>query len=203
MQDKNLQMELATLEQEEKSYRTKLKKQKADVEEYILSNDDNPALYVGTYRKYNEGSLFGAWIDLTMCDSYEEFMDVCRRLHADEEDPELMFQDFMGFPEGWYCECGIDEDRFDKIIGYADMDEKEAFEAWTNATGDDDIEMFRERYLGEWDSEEEFAWHIVNECYDLDSLMGSLSYYFDYESYARDLFNSDYTYENGFVWRDY
>ena len=55
---------------------------------------DQPAIYCGTYKKYNEGSLFGAWLDLRTFDSYEEFIDVCKQLHADEEDPELMFQDY-------------------------------------------------------------------------------------------------------------
>lgn len=55
---------------------------------------DQPAIYCGTYKKYNEGSLFGAWLDLRTFDSYEEFIDVCKQLHAEEEDPELMFQDY-------------------------------------------------------------------------------------------------------------
>ena len=54
----------------------------------------NPAVYCGTYRKYNEGSIDGAWLDLASFKDYDEFMEVCRLLHRDEEDPELMFQDY-------------------------------------------------------------------------------------------------------------
>lgn len=31
-------------------------------------NSDAPALYVGTYAKYNSGSLSGMWVDLTTFD---------------------------------------------------------------------------------------------------------------------------------------
>ena len=67
------------------------------------SQDDHPAVYVGTYAKYNNGSLGGAWIDLTTFDSYDEFVDWCRTvLHGDEDDPELMFQDYENFPSAYY-----------------------------------------------------------------------------------------------------
>ena len=33
---------------------------------------DQPAIYCGTYKKYNEGSLFGAWLDLRTFDSYDD-----------------------------------------------------------------------------------------------------------------------------------
>lgn len=43
-------------------------------------------VYVGTYGKYNNGSLFGAWLDLSDYSDKEEFYDACRELHKDEED---------------------------------------------------------------------------------------------------------------------
>ena len=51
-------------------------------------------VYVGTYKKYNEGSLFGKWLDMSDYDSYEDFIVACKELHKDEDEPELMFQDF-------------------------------------------------------------------------------------------------------------
>ena len=35
------------------------------------SNGYNPSVYVGTYRKYNEGSLYGMWVDLVACGNYD------------------------------------------------------------------------------------------------------------------------------------
>ena len=53
-----------------------------------------PAVYVGTYHQYNGGSIFGKWFDLTDFDDEDEFYDACRALHAAEDDPEFMFQDW-------------------------------------------------------------------------------------------------------------
>ncbi len=50
-------------------------------------------VYVGTYAKYNDGNLFGKWFDLEDYTDLDEFYEACADLHADEEDPELMFQD--------------------------------------------------------------------------------------------------------------
>ena len=51
-------------------------------------------VYVGTYNKYNEGSLFGKWLDMSDYDSYDDFIAACKELHKDEDEPEFMFQDF-------------------------------------------------------------------------------------------------------------
>lgn len=55
-------------------------------------------VYVGTYAKYNNGSLFGKWLDLSDYSDKEEFIEACWELHKDEEDPELMFQDYENIP---------------------------------------------------------------------------------------------------------
>ena len=65
-----------------------------------------------------------------------------------------------------------------------------------------DMEKFHEAYVGKWDSEEDFAYHIIEECYDLEKMMGGLSRFFNYEAYARELFESDYFMgDNGHVFR--
>ena len=164
---------------------------------------DQPAIYCGTYKKYNEGSLFGAWLDLRTFDSYDEFIDVCTQLHADEEDPEFMFQDYQCFPEYWYSESCMGEEVFNKIIAFIHLedDRQKAFKAYVSATGNDSISDFEEDYEGEYDSEEDFASYIVSESYDLERMMGNLAMYFDYKAFARDLFISDYIFEDGYVFR--
>lgn len=57
-------------------------------------------IYVGTYAKYNEGSLFGKWMQLSDYSDLDEFIEACKELHKDEEDPEFMFQDWEEIPEG-------------------------------------------------------------------------------------------------------
>ena len=55
-----------------------------------MSLDTIPAIYCGTYHKYNCGSIFGKWFKLNEFADCDEFLDACRELHSDEEDPELI-----------------------------------------------------------------------------------------------------------------
>ncbi|WP_228384089.1 antirestriction protein ArdA [Chryseobacterium sp. JM1] len=55
---------------------------------------DSCSIYVGTYRKYNEGSLFGEWLNLSDYSDYDELLEVMKKLHSDEKDLEFMFQDY-------------------------------------------------------------------------------------------------------------
>ena len=103
-----------------------------------------------------------------------------------------MAQDYECFPREWYNEGFITEEDFDNIKEYWEMCEKHSVEA---------VDAFMDCYLGEYDSEEDYARQYIADCYDLDRLMGSLSNYFDYEAFARELFMYDMYYDNGHVFR--
>ena len=77
-------------------------------------------VYVGTYAKYNNGSLSGAWLDLSDYSDKEEFYEACRELHKDEEDAEYMFQDWENVPEGLIDESWISENFF-ALLGVAQI----------------------------------------------------------------------------------
>ena len=156
------------------------------------------SVYVGTYSKYNNGNLNGEWVDITDFSNWEEFIEYCKNIHSDEDEPELMYQDFENFPNG----IELCEDTFELLQKYANHENKDALDAFINHYGYLDFDKFDERYYGEFNSEEDFARHIVDECYDINQ-MGSLSYYFDYNAFARDLFISDYVFSNGYVFCGY
>ena len=149
-----------------------------------------PKIYVGTYAKYNNGSIDGKWITLSDYNTYEEFVDACRELHSDEKDPEFMVQDYENFPEKWYHEGGLPtEEEFDKINEYYMMDdsEKDAYAAYVSYTDNDSIDDFHDAYQGQFNSAEDFAYHIVDSM-GWDSLgKENLDMYFDYDSFGRDL----------------
>ena len=157
--------------------------------------EGNPSIYCGTYGKYSgEEGIRGLWIDLTTFYDYDDFIEFCQAIHADEEDPELMAQDYEGFPRQWYNEGFMSEDDFDHILEYSDMCDKHGQEAVDDYMEFyDELDNFEEAYCGEWDSEEDFARHIVEECYDLERSMGDLARYFDYEAFGRELFMYDYS----------
>lgn len=74
-----------------------------------------PRVYVGTYKKYNEGNLGGGWIDLSTCETYKDFLSKCRNLHRGESDPEYMIQDCEHFPDGLSCMEWLTEQDFNDV----------------------------------------------------------------------------------------
>ena len=72
-------------------------------------------VYVGTYAKYNNGNINGAWISLNSCDSYEDFLKKCATIHQDEADPEYMIQDCENMPDGLDCGEWLSEKEFNDI----------------------------------------------------------------------------------------
>lgn len=170
------------------------------------NGSDSPAIYCGTYGKYNDGSLFGLWIDLSSFDDYDEFINFCKAIHADEDDPELMFQDYENMSRLLYHES-MGEAEFDKIAKYCELCDdysEEAVEDFLEWDSTDDLDRMHDAYVGVYESEEDFAEEIVSDCYDLDNMMGGLACYFDYEKFSRDLFMSDYYFgSHGTVFRTF
>ena len=81
-------------------------------------------VYVGTYKKYNEGSLAGAWLDLNDFKTYDDFLRKCREVHKSERDPEFMIQDSEGFPDGLDCLEWLCKDDFDDVKKAMSEEEK-------------------------------------------------------------------------------
>ena len=169
------------------------------VEEYNEHAHDyttgNPAVYCGSWFKYNCGNLSGQWVDLTTFGGdYDDFIAYCNALHCDEPDPELHFQDYEGFPEVWYDEY-ISEAAFDNIMEYMELCDEydsEVVDAYMSATGASGLSNFREAYFGQYDSESDFAEYMCDECYP--ECPDYLRNYIDIEAFGRDLMY-DYTYE--------
>ena len=158
------------------------------------NGSDSPALYCGTYGKYNSGNLRGMWVNVSTFDDYEDFVNFCLAIHADEEDPELMYQDFENMPDSLYHES-MGEEGFNKIAEYCELCDEysvEAVDDFLEWDSTEDLDNMHDAYVGVYDSREDFAREIVNDCYDLENMIGNLAYYFDYEAFASDLFLSDY-----------
>ena len=175
------------------------------MERYDLSE---ARIYVGTYAKYNEGSLRGKWIDLSDCYDQDEFMEVCHELHQDEEEPELMFQAWEEIPDGLIDEGHLEENFFelrDELDRLSDK-EQEAFWVWAdgnNAQFTQDayslVKAFQSAYIGSYASREDFAEELVKMENDLSDFALS---YFDFSKYADDLFDTDFWYKDGYVFRN-
>lgn len=165
-------------------------------------------LYVGTYAKYNAGSLRGAWLDLDDYTDREEFLAACRELHKDERDPELMFQDFEATHEWdgreFYSESGAPAAYWEirgelERLGVSD----EVFAAWVAITTEpldgDAVRKCAEQYCEEM-SGEEYAEQLAEDCgylpADLPSLISS---HIDWAGVWRDLTFDGYEESDGFI----
>jgi antirestriction protein len=117
-----------------------------------------PRVYVGTYGKYNRGSLGGSWVDLErFAGDRDAFLAYCAEIHKDEHEPEFMFQDFEGFPREFYGESNLPE----RLFEWLEMsdDERELLAAYIDATNDDtaDLRDARDHYVGTYASGADFA----------------------------------------------
>ena len=87
------------------------------------------AVYCGTYKKYNEGSLNGGWLHLGRYQNGAAFLEACKKLHADESNPEFMYQDSEYLPDEFYSESCIYPEVFEVIQAIKQMnsDKQAAF----------------------------------------------------------------------------
>lgn len=142
-------------------------------------------VYVGTYRKYNEGSLAGDWLDLTDYSSKKDFIEACLELHDDEKDPELMFQDWEDIPADFIGESSIDEKVWEWLELSEDDRQTVAIyleEVDRNAPFEEALEC----YEGEFDSEEDWAVDFWDHTGMLGEVPKFAQNYIDFEQFARD-----------------
>lgn len=174
-----------------------------------MKTDMNAArIYVGTYGKYNDGSLYGEWLELSEFYDMDDFMFRCAEIHSDEEEPEYMFQDWENIPDSMIDEGHLQENFF-ALRNALDMlsdTEKEAFWVWSDGKNTDLtqdayilVKCFRNEYIGSYASMEEFAEELVIMENDLSDFALR---YFDFGKYADELFSTDFWYNDGCVFRN-
>lgn len=119
-----------------------------------------------------------------------------------------MFQDYENIPEAFISESWLSEKLFEvrDAIEKLSETEQEAFLVWCDHKShdiseedvDDLISSFSDEYVGEYKDEEDYAYEVVEQCYDLPEFAKT---YFDYSAFARDLFMTDNWMEDGYVFR--
>lgn len=169
-------------------------------------NITEASVYVGTYAKYNKGSLSGKWLDLSDYEDKHQFYKACKELHLDEPDPEFMFQDHENIPESLIDECWMSDNVFDVLKALTNLEEniQAPFLIWcdnghknlSEEDINDLINNFLDEYMGEYDSEEDFVRELIDEREDLSDFAKQ---YLDYEAYANDLFSCDYWSHSGYI----
>jgi antirestriction protein len=156
------------------------------------------SIYVASLTDYNHSVLYGVNIDLegkTAEDIQAEVNHMLASSPAAKKYGEVAEEwaihayDFGGMHIG-------ENDSFEFLIQLMEAIEEhgEAFSSYhQQISGNCDletaIEEFEDAYCGQYDSEDEYAQELFDECYDVPN---HLANYIDYEKFSRDLFISDY-----------
>lgn len=140
-------------------------------------------IYCGTYGKYNAGSIAGKWFDLSDYADLDDFISACQDFHKNENDPELMFQDWEGIPASLVGESWVAPAVWELL----EVDNQEAAQAYIQCFGEWNKDDFEDRYRGQWSGWVAMAEELLEETGELEAIPERLRYYFDYEAYARDL----------------
>ena len=163
------------------------------------TTETSPAVYVGTFAKYNSGSIKGAWIKLEGHDA-ETFREACLELHKDEADPELMFQDFEGFPRAFYSESALSPSLWEWLD--CNDSEQAIWEAFVECFGysfeQTSLSQALDAYVGDYDSPEDFAEEHVSENYDLNAIPSFLGACIDWQHVWNSYFRFDFVEQDGF-----
>lgn len=156
----------------------------------------------GSYNECNERALGSKWLDLDDFKDWDEIIEELEKegFELDGIDEELFVQDIIGVPSSchdWDNTHPKDIFELIKKSGVSDDDYKyELMEAFCEIISFDEWSARVERYEDDWDRDIVFyrnmsmldvAYEIIDECYDLERMLGNLTCYFDYSAFARDL----------------
>lgn len=147
-----------------------------------------PQIYVACLASYNNGILYGKWIDADNADiMQDEINEMLKNSpEADAEEWEIHDHEYLGNNVSSDLEEIANTAAFIKEHGELGL-------ALIEHTCNDleYAERLMEDYQGEYDNEEAFGWHIYEECYEYQ-IPENLRFYFDIEKFTRDLFLDGY-----------
>lgn len=155
----------------------------------------------------------GKWVDLeyvtSMDDVMEELAEAGFIPRNEDGDPEyggdVLIADCEGLARAFYHSRSdtMDLDDFIEARDYCDRDhvDEDAVIAYISHFSNWDQSSFEDAFSGAYDSEVAYAEQLVDDCGYLQEMPEHLRNYFDYEAFARDLFITDYTMVDGFVFR--
>ena len=148
-----------------------------------------PRIYVACLAAYNNGHLHGAWLDVDDVDTIQDGINNMLKASPIPNAEEWEIHDHEGL--GSSAECFGDLEHIVELAEFSKEHGDLGEAVLSECCGDlDEAKSMMDNYHGEYESEIDFAYHIVEDCYTLE---GPLANYFDYEAFARDLFMDGYS----------
>lgn len=156
-----IQQEYATFHEQRDAYEVATAKPPNTTSGYT------PRIWVGSLADYNNGQLYGAWMDATLepdeLHAAVQFMLRTGGTPGAEEWSIFDHEDFGGYEVSEWS-------SFDTVslIAKGIAEQGEAFAAWVTYVGDTSGELlepdlFRDHYLGEWDSVTDYVEDVLQE----------------------------------------
>ena len=148
----------------------------------------------------------GAWVDLDWVHSWDEVRDSLTRqgITAREYGGDILVADIEGVLTPCCYSSSFDLFDLDRFMQMQEEITRRGFDAEAVAAfvdwyGSWDADAFENAYMGRYDSEKDYAEQYIEDSGMLDSMPENLRYYFDVESFARDVFMDGYYFTDGFV----
>lgn len=162
-------------------------------------------IYVGTYAKYSNGSIAGEWIEVTP--DYDLLMEQIKELHSDEEDPEIMIQDYDIEDSGLqtiFKDLGETPDLKEVCNALELLQDEDTgmIAAYIDCIGasdsiEDTIKAANDNFYGQYDSDEDFAQETAEQCGMIERNLSWPYTCIDWTYAARELMYDYYT-SNGY-----
>lgn len=161
---------------------------------HTLSNHEmHPSVYVACLSSYNNGILYGTWIDAAQ--PLEDILKQIQQLLAKSPMPgseEFAIHSYESF--GTLCieEYESLQQVHEKalfIVGHRELGAE--LMAYYGGKLEDAKRALEDNYMGEYESELDYAIHLFDECY-LSDIPENLQYYIDYDKFQKDIFVNDY-----------
>ena len=149
----------------------------------------------------------GTWVDMDDITEWEQVEAILLDLFPTAQIDEILCSDIEGLPPHFYASnC----DSF-SMTEWADFKEQleathleaEVIDAYLDNMGSSgvDISNIEDAYQGEYDDWTDFAYRLMEDTGELNSIPESLRSYFDYEKFGNDL-SYDFFESNGHFFRN-
>lgn len=147
----------------------------------------------------------GLWVDLDQITGWDDVNELLSAAFPASVVDEILCADVEGLAHHFYA-SNCDSFGMDEWLEF--LEEKagthlsdEVISAYFDNCGASSLSDVEEAYYGEHNSDEDFAYQLLDDSGTLMSVPEDLRHYFDYEKYARDLM-FDFFESNGHYFRN-
>ena len=160
----------------------------------ILDENLETRLFCGTYDKEFSGITTGEWMTISSYENLQDFLEACKEIHKDEENPKFRFSQAQGIFSELIENDFIYEDIF---YYYKEFEPAELIplsyfiskDSWAYSADNYDVsrEYFLKSYMGKYDNFTTFIFDYLKV--DYEKIPKELLPYLDFDLLIAELFD--------------